>query len=66
LDKGNEFRVRIGQSQVPFGFENLQSSQNRIPLDRHDGMNSAVPNERETGAFFYYAPKEIRKRFSSL
>jgi predicted porin len=29
-------------------------------------MNSAVPNERETGAFFYYAPKEIRKRFSSL
>jgi len=66
LDKGNEFRVRIGQSKVPFGFENLQSSQNRIPLDRHDGMNSAVPNERETGAFFYYAPKEIRKRFSSL
>lgn len=66
LDKNNEFRVRIGQSKVPFGFENLQSSQNRIPLDRHDGMNSAVPNERETGAFFYYAPKEIRKRFSSL
>ena len=66
LDKGNEFRVRIGQSKVPFGFENLQSSQNRIPLDRHDGMNSAVPNERETGAFFYYAPKEIRKSFSSL
>jgi hypothetical protein len=29
-------------------------------------MNSAVPNERETGVFFYYAPKEIRKRFSYL
>lgn len=66
LDPDNEFRVRIGQSKVPFGFENMQSSQNRLPLDRHDGMNSAVPNERETGVFFYYAPKEIRKRFSYL
>lgn len=66
LDADNEFRVRIGQSKVPFGFENMQSSQNRLPLDRHDGMNSAVPNERETGVFFYYAPKEIRKRFSYL
>lgn len=66
LDADNEFRVRIGQSKVPFGFENMQSSQNRLPLDRHDGMNSALPNERETGVFFYYAPKEIRKRFSYL
>nr|WP_287936502.1 porin [Algoriphagus sp.] len=66
LDANNEFRLRIGQSKVPFGFENMQSSQNRLPLDRHDGMNSAVPNERETGVFFYYAPKEIRKRFSNL
>lgn len=66
LDPDNEFRIRIGQSKVPFGFENMQSSQNRLPLDRHDGMNSAVPNERETGVFFYYAPKEIRKRFSYL
>lgn len=66
LDADNEFRIRIGQSKVPFGFENMQSSQNRLPLDRHDGMNSALPNERETGVFFYYAPKEIRKRFSYL
>lgn len=29
LDKKNEFRLRFGQSKVPFGFENLQSSQNR-------------------------------------
>ena len=29
-------------------------------------MNSAVTNERETGVFFYYATKEIRKRFSNL
>ncbi len=66
LDAEQEFRLRIGQSKVPFGFENMQSSQNRLPLDRHDGMNSAVPNEREAGVFFYYAPQEIRKRFSYL
>lgn len=66
LDKKQEFRLRIGQSKVPFGFENMQSSQNRLPLDRNDGLNSAVPNERETGVFFYYAPQHIRKRFSQL
>jgi Phosphate-selective porin O and P len=66
LDKKNEFRFRIGQSKVPFGFENMQSSQNRLPLDRHDGMNSALSNERDLGVFFYWAPDKIRKRFASL
>ncbi|HSJ66978.1 MAG TPA: porin [Anditalea sp.] len=66
LDDKQEFRLRVGQSKVPFGFENLQSSQNRIPLDRNDGLNSAVANERDIGVFFYYAPEEIRKRFSYL
>ncbi|PJE45554.1 MAG: porin [Sediminibacterium sp.] len=66
LDKDNEFRLRIGQSKVPFGFENMQSSQNRIPLDRNDALNSAVSNERDIGTFFYWAPKEKRKLFSSL
>ncbi|PRY88939.1 porin [Mongoliibacter ruber] len=66
LDAKQEFRLRIGQSKVPFGFENLQSSQNRLPLDRHDGLNSAVLNERDLGVFFYYAPSEIRQRFNYL
>ncbi|MCC5915821.1 MAG: porin [Cryomorphaceae bacterium] len=66
LNEGNTFRLRIGQSKVPFGFENLQSSQNRIPLDRNDGLNSAVANERDLGVFFYWAPRDIRKRFASL
>jgi phosphate-selective porin len=66
IDKENEFRFRVGQSKVPFGFENLQSSQNRLPLDRNDGLNSALANERDLGVFFYWAPKKIRSRFSSL
>jgi hypothetical protein len=66
LDKENEFRFRIGQSKVPFGFENLQSSQNRLPLDRNDGLNSAVSNERDLGVFFFWAPAGKGKLLSSL
>lgn len=66
LDKKNQFRFRLGQSKVPFGFENLQSSQNRAPLDRDDALNSAVANERDIGVFFYWAPEASRKLFSSL
>ncbi len=66
LDKKKEYRFRIGQSKVPFGFENLQSSQNRLPLDRNDALNSAVANERDLGVFFYWAPEKTRKLFNSL
>lgn len=66
LDTKNEFRIRVGQSKVPFGFENMQSSQNRIPLDRNDALNSAVANERDLGVFFYWAPKNIRALLASL
>lgn len=66
VDKKNEFRFRIGQSKVPYGFENMQSSQNRLPLDRNDALNSAVSNERDLGVFFYWAPKRIRDRFAYL
>lgn len=66
VDKENEFRFRIGQSKVPFGFENMQSSQNRLPLDRADALNSALSNERDLGVFFYWAPKKQKELFSSL
>lgn len=66
LDKKSEFRVRLGQSKVPFGFENMQSSQNRLPLDRNDGLNSALSNERDLGAFFYWAPSKIREQLAAF
>ncbi|MGM0635851.1 MAG: porin [Bacteroidota bacterium] len=66
LDSKKEFRLRFGQSKVPFGFENLQSSQNRLPLDRHDGLNSAVKNERDIGVTFYWAPEKIRERMRDI
>ncbi len=66
IDKENEFRIRVGQSKIPFGFENLQSSQNRLPLDRDDALNSAFSNERDMGAFFYWAPTKKRKLLAHL
>jgi hypothetical protein len=66
LNKTNSYRIRVGQSKVPFGFENMQSSQNRLNLDRSDAINSALSNERDMGAFFYWAPEKTRKLFSSL
>lgn len=66
FDKKKEFRLRVGQSKVPFGFENLQSSQNRAALDRNDALNSAFRDERDLGGFFYWAPTEIRQRFADL
>ncbi|WP_348823827.1 porin [Flavobacterium aestuarii] len=66
FDKKREYRVRIGQSKIPFGFENMQSSQNRLTLDRNDALNSGIPNERDLGVFFYWAPAEIRERFAML
>jgi hypothetical protein len=44
----------------------MQSSQNRLALDRNDALNSAVSNERDLGVFFYWAPKITRDLFTDL
>lgn len=66
LNESNSWRVRIGQSKVPFSFENMQSSQSRLPLDRADATNSAASNERDLGVFFMWAPPATRARFRDL
>ncbi len=66
FDKKKEYRVRIGQSKIPYGFENMQSSSQRLTLDRADAINSSILNERDLGIFFYWAPAEIRQRFEML
>ena len=66
LTKDKEWRIRAGISKVPFGFDVLQSSQQRLAFDRSDAINSAAPNERDTGLFLYYTPVETRKLFRSL
>lgn len=66
VDKRKEIRFRVGQSKVPYGFENMQSSRNRIAFDRADALNSAVPGERDIGVMLYWAPEKIRAAFKHL
>jgi hypothetical protein len=66
FDKKKEHRIRAGLSKIPFGFENLQSSQNRLDFDRSDALNSSFANERDIGIFYYWAPAHIRARFNEL
>jgi phosphate-selective porin len=66
IDKEKVHRIRVGQSKVPFGYENLQSSSNRLALDRVDALNSAVRDERDTGAFYYYTPKNMQDLFKEI
>lgn len=66
IDEDKVYRFRIGQSKVPFGWENLQSSSNRLALDRSDSLNSAVRNERDLGLFFYWTPTEAQDLFKEV
>ena len=66
FDAEKEYRIRVGQSKVPYGWENLQSSSNRLPLDRSDSLNSAVRNERDLGAFFYWTPTYAQDLFKFI
>lgn len=61
-----EWSLRFGQSKVPFGWENLQSSSNRLPLDRTDAINSAVPGERDLGVIAYYTPTQVDRIWKRL
>lgn len=65
-DKAKTLRFRLGLSKAPYGWENLQSSSNRLPFDRSDAINSAAPGERELGVFAYWAPAATRKLFRTL
>lgn len=66
IDKEKVHRFRVGQSKVPYGFENLQSSSNRLALDRVDALNSAVRDERDLGVFYYYTPDTVQKLFKEI
>lgn len=66
IDKENKFKLRFGQSKVPFGFDNMQSSGTRLALDRSDALNSAAPNERDLGVFMIYTPSKIKKIYADI
>lgn len=66
VDKDKRFRLRFGQSKVPYGWENMQSSSNRLTLDRSDAINSGVPSERDLGIVAYYTPTSVERIWKRL
>ena len=67
VDKEKVHRFRIGQSKIPWGFEEMQSSGNRIPLDRSDAIDSGdSPNQRDLGAFYYWTPVAKQRLLEEL
>jgi hypothetical protein len=67
VDKAREYRFRIGQSKVPFGWENLQSSQNRIAFERNLATDAnALRDERDLGIFAMWSPDVAQERFKYL
>lgn len=44
----------------------MQSSSNRLALDRTDGINSAAPGERDLGIVAYYTPTQVQKVWDRL
>ena len=66
LDEAKEHRIRAGVSKVPYGWVNLQSSQNRLTMERPEALNSAVEGERDQGIYYMYANTEDRALFKSL
>lgn len=66
LNDTKTFRLRLGQSKVPFSFANLQSSQNRAPFERPDALNFAADGERDLGAYIMWTPARARTLFRDL
>ena len=63
LDEDREHRIRVGVSKVPYGWVNLQSSQNRLAIERPEALNSAVEGERDQGVYYMWADKASRALF---
>jgi hypothetical protein len=66
LDRAKLWRVRLGQSKVPFGFVNMQSSQNRAAFERADALNTAAEGERDLVASLMWNTPASKRRFREL
>lgn len=64
--KTRDWRLRFGQTIIPYGFVNLQSSSRRAALERAEAVNSGAEGERDNGVFVYYSPSESKRRFDLL
>lgn len=66
LSENKVNRLRLGLSKVPFGWDNMQSSSNRLPFDRSDPINSAINGERGMGIFYYWTPEYAQDLYKEV
>lgn len=67
LDPDRVNRLRVGASKLPWGFEEMQSSGLRVPLDRSDAIDSGnTPNQRDLGLFYYWTPEDKQQLLKDL
>lgn len=66
VDKAHTGQARLGLAKVPYGFENLQSSSQRLPFDRSDAISSGAPGERDLGLFAIWGTAPARKELRDL
>lgn len=66
IDSKNVYKFRFGQSKVPFGYGNLQSSSDRLPLDRDDAVNSGLKDERDMGIYFLWTGEKQKELMNKL
>jgi len=66
IDRAKEWRIRAGMTKVPYGFESMQSDQNRLAFDHAAAVNSGTPNQQDLGLFLYYTPTTVRELFRRL
>lgn len=66
LNSKNEYKLRIGQGKVPYGYGNLQSSGDRLSLDRDDAMNSGLKDERDLGIYLIWTGEKQQKLMKEL
>ncbi len=66
FDDAGEHRLRAGLSKVPYGWVNMQSSQNRLAMERPEALNSGVEGERDYGLYYMWAGKHHRELFKKF
>lgn len=67
LDSLHAYRMRVGLSKVPFGYESMQSSSLRPPMERAEvGDAASLPGQRDLGVFAMWAPPTARAIYARL
>jgi hypothetical protein len=55
---GDEWKVRVGFSDMMFGEDVGYSSSKRLPFERAKVTRSLFPGEKDTGIYFFYKPSD--------